>query len=138
MSDQDNFWDIQRGGEIDGPLLQMGDGFTAGRREIKHIGGPGVECFAVDVVPRFTFPFAEVDLGEPGINIRFRVKRFGQSASATQGAGDNRDTLRQQWLQALRDRQRVFAIDIKSAIADSSVDQRARMTDQENLHNSPQ
>ena len=138
MSDQDNLWDIQRGGEIDGPLLQTSDGFTAGRLEIKHIGGPGVECIAVDVVPRFALPFAEIDLGEPGIDTRFRVERFGQLTSATQGAGDNRNTLRQQGLQALRDRHRVFAADIKPAIANSSVDQRARMTDQENLHNSPQ
>lgn len=137
VRDQGDGIAAQRGRALDGARLQAGDRFAARRREIEQVGGPGVEACAVDLGPRSALPLAEVDLGEARVDLRRRVEGFGEALRPLQRAADDRDAGRQEGAQAFGGAPRIFARHVEAAVADARGDQRARVTDQENLHSRP-
>lgn len=109
----------QCGRALDGARLQPGGRFAARRREIEHVGGPGVEQRAVDLGPRPALPLAEVDFGEARVDLRRRVQRFGEAPRALQRAAEDRDAGRQERAQAFGGALRIFARHVEAAVADA-------------------
>ena len=60
VGDDDGVGRDEAAGEIDGPGLERGNGFAAGRDEMQDVGGPGVECMAVDLIPASPLPVAKI------------------------------------------------------------------------------
>ena len=128
-------------GEIDGPGLERGNGFAAGRDEMQDVGGPGVERMAVDLVPASPLPVAKINFAQARVSVDRRAEPlaqgFGQCVGAAQRAADDRETGWQARGQLSGKRLRIVGFDVQPTVADAALDQRARVTDQEKRHSSP-
>lgn len=137
VSDDRDMFARERRGEADGAVSQLRHGFTARRNEIEDVGRPGIEGLPVDPRPRPAFPFAKIDFAQPVVNANGRIQRFGELACPSQRTRKHRDTRGQMRADTRRGDARQFRIYIATPVADAGFDQRARVPDQENLHNSP-
>ena len=125
------------GSKGDGAGLQHGDGFAAGGNEIDDIGGPGVDRRSFNIIPAAPFPGAKVNFAQALVAEGSGVERLRQPACPAQGAADDRGGGWQLGAQAISIRLRGDAVDVEVAVADTRLDQRRGVTDQENLHSRP-
>ena len=129
---------LQRGREVDHPLLKTRDRLASWRCEADYVSRPGVEQAALDVVPGAAFPVAEVDLAQALVDHGRWMQRFCKLSRPAQRAGKDRNICRQQRFDLVGDGLRRVRVNVEAAVADAGFDYRFRVADQENLHNMPQ
>jgi hypothetical protein len=124
--------------EVLHPCPQLRDRFALGRRIAQRVGGPAIQGFALDLVPRPHFPGAEVHFLQTRIAAWRRVQGVRQLPAALQRAGEHR---RLYWQLRPDARRRGGGVlrqcQVGAAVADAGGHLRRRVADQVKLHSSP-
>lgn len=117
--------------------LQLKNRFAPVRGRMQDIGRPGIELLPWNACPRLAFPTAEIKLLQSIVENRRGMQACCQPTAAAQGAGDYRYIGGELLHKLFSNIAGVLAIDIQTAIAETRLDQRRRVSNQDNLHNRP-